>query len=49
VEEEKAEGERGYYLTTEVFNQPEEKSIEWARHPELMQKLKQQCLADEED
>ena len=29
VEEVKAESERGYYLHPEVFNQPEEKSIEW--------------------
>ena len=42
AEEEKAERERGYYLTPEVFNQPEEKSIEWARHPEMMQRLKLQ-------
>ena len=44
AEEAKAEGERGYYLTPEVFNQPEEKSIEWARNPEMMQRLKQQRL-----
>jgi len=31
VEEEKLERERGYYLRPEVFNQPEEKSVEWAR------------------
>src|SRR6185295_4181167 len=34
AEEEKADRERGYYLTPEVFNQPAERSIEWARHPE---------------
>ena len=44
VEELKAEKDRGYYIHPEVFNQPEEKSIEWARHPELMQTLKQQRL-----
>ena len=44
VEELKAERERGYYIHPEVFNQPEEKSIEWALNPELMQKLKQQRL-----
>ena len=35
-------------LHPEVFNQPDEKSIEWARHPELMQKLKQQRLEAEQ-
>lgn len=33
VEEEKLAEERGYYLHPEVFGQPKEKSIEWARHP----------------
>jgi hypothetical protein len=48
VEEDKSEKERGHYLHPEVFNQPEEKSIEWARHPEMMQKVKQQRLEAEE-
>jgi hypothetical protein len=48
VEEDKSERERGHYLHPEVFNQPEEKSIEWARRPEMMQKLKQQRLEAEE-
>jgi hypothetical protein len=47
VEVEKSERERGYYLHPEVFNQPQEKSIEWALHPEMMQKLKQQRLDSE--
>jgi hypothetical protein len=47
VEETKTERERGHYLTPEVFNQPEEKSIEWALHPEMMQKLKQRRLETE--
>jgi hypothetical protein len=42
VEEEKPKRERGYYLHPEVFNQPEEKSLEWARNPELMRKLRRQ-------
>jgi len=42
VEELKNENERGHYLYPELFNQPEEKSIEWANHPELMQRLKEQ-------
>ena len=41
VEVNKSESERGFYLHPEVFNQPEEKSIEWVRHPEMMQRLKQ--------
>jgi hypothetical protein len=40
VEEDKPERERGYYLRPEVFNQTEEKSIEWARNPELMRQIK---------
>jgi hypothetical protein len=42
VEEDKPEKERGFYLHPDVFNQPEEKSIEWARQPQLMQGLKDQ-------
>jgi hypothetical protein len=41
VEEEKSEKERGYYLHPEAFDQPEEKSILWARAPERMLQLKQ--------
>jgi hypothetical protein len=40
VEEDKPERERGYYLHPQVFNQPEEKSVEWARHPEMMRQIK---------
>ena len=40
VEEDKPEAERGYYLTPEAFDQPEEKSLEWARHPEQMKRMK---------
>src|SRR5215470_16230177 len=40
VEEDKPERERGYYIHPEVFNQPEEKSVEWARHPEMMRQIK---------
>ncbi len=35
VEQDKAEAERGYYLHPELFGQPPEKSIEWARRPAL--------------
>jgi hypothetical protein len=40
VEEEKAERERGYYLHPQVFDQPERKSLEWARYPEMMRQIK---------
>jgi len=40
VEEEKGSAERGHYLVPEAFDQPEEKSLEWAHHPELMKQLK---------
>ena len=39
VEEAKPEGERGYFLYPELFGQPEEKSVGWAQHPELMERL----------
>jgi hypothetical protein len=41
VEEDKSDQERGHYLHPELFNQPEEKSVEWARHPELMRQMKE--------
>jgi hypothetical protein len=40
VEEAKPEKERGHYLHPAVFNQPEEKGVEWARHPETMKRMK---------
>lgn len=42
IEEEKAEKERGYYLRPELFGQPEEKGVEWARRPEQMRQMKEQ-------
>jgi hypothetical protein len=41
VEEDKPEQERGYYLTPEVFGQPEEQSISWLYHSDLMRKSKE--------
>jgi len=41
VEEQKNDGERGFYLHPELYGQPEEKQIEWARHPDTARKLKQ--------
>jgi hypothetical protein len=42
VEEEKPERERDHYLHPDLYNQPEEKSVEWARNPRLMQQMKEQ-------
>ena len=39
VEEIKSENERGFYLHPELFGQSEDKSIEWAHHPEMMQRI----------
>jgi hypothetical protein len=41
VEVEKSEHERGYYIHPELYDAPEEKGIEWARHPELMKRMKE--------
>jgi hypothetical protein len=41
VEEQKNDRERGFYLHPELYGQPEEKQIEWARHPDTARKLKQ--------
>jgi len=41
VVEEKPEREHGYYLHPEAFDQPEERGVEWARHPEIMQQRKE--------
>jgi hypothetical protein len=40
VEVEKSDRERGYYLHPELYGVPEEKSIAWVRHPELMKRMK---------
>jgi hypothetical protein len=40
VEEEKPPDEQGYYLYPELYGQTKEKGIEWARNPEVMQKIK---------
>ncbi len=40
AEELKPESERGHYLRPELFGQPEEKGIEWARNPEMMKRMK---------
>jgi hypothetical protein len=40
AEQEKAERERGYYLTPEAFDQPAERGMVWARYPKLMKQSK---------
>ncbi len=39
VEVDKNERERGFYLAPELFGAPAEKSVVWARHPEMMKRL----------
>jgi hypothetical protein len=41
VEVDKPERERGYYIHPELYDAPEEKSVEWARNPQLMQRMKE--------
>ena len=41
VEEEKPERERGHYLHPDLYKQPEEKGVDWARNPRLMQQMKE--------
>ena len=41
VSVDKDQSERGYYLHPELFGQPNEKQIEWARHPKMMERLKE--------
>jgi trimeric autotransporter adhesin len=38
VEEEKSARRRGFYIHPELYGQPKEKQIEWARHPLLMKR-----------
>jgi len=40
VEEEKLAIERGHYIHPELYGAPEEAGIQWARHPQLMKKMK---------
>jgi hypothetical protein len=41
VEEDKAEGERGYYLHPDLYEQPEEQGIGFAAFPDEMRQIKQ--------
>jgi hypothetical protein len=38
AEQEKPEAERGLYLHPAAFGQPQERGVDWARHPELIQR-----------
>jgi hypothetical protein len=40
-EVDKPERERGHYLNPELYGAPEEKSVVWARHPELLKRMKE--------
>jgi hypothetical protein len=41
VEEEKDAKLKGFYLHPQLYGEPAEKGISWARHPEMMKKLQQ--------
>jgi hypothetical protein len=41
VEVDKPREERGYFIHPELYGAPAEKSIDWARHPELMKLIKE--------
>ncbi|MGC1478750.1 MAG: hypothetical protein WA804_23085, partial [Terriglobales bacterium] len=41
VETPKLGREAGHYLHPELYGAPEEMSVEWARHPETMKRLKE--------
>jgi hypothetical protein len=41
VEVEKPAEEQGYYIHPELYGAAEEKYVEWARHPQLMQHIKE--------
>jgi hypothetical protein len=41
VEVDKPEKERGHYLHNEAYDQPEEKSVNSVRNPELMKRMKE--------
>jgi hypothetical protein len=41
VEEEKNARERGFYIHPELYGAPPEKQIEWARHPQVMKRMRE--------
>ena len=42
IERDQPAAERGTYLRLEAYGQPEEKGVEWVRHPDLMRQMKEQ-------
>jgi hypothetical protein len=48
LEENKSQSERGSYLTPDAYNQSEERGVNWARNPQLMQQIKQQRIEAEQ-
>jgi hypothetical protein len=42
VEVQKPQRERGYYIHPELYGAPQEKQIQWARHPQLMKRMKEE-------
>jgi len=40
VEEQKGPRLQGFYIHPELYGAPEEKQIEWARHPGMMKQMK---------
>jgi hypothetical protein len=47
VEEEKDARLKGFYIHPELHGAPEEKQIEWARHPQMMQHIKETRAASQ--
>jgi hypothetical protein len=45
VEELKDANEQGFYKHPELFGQPEERQVEWARHPASMKRMKERRMA----
>jgi trimeric autotransporter adhesin len=45
VEEDKPSRERGYYLHPELYEQPADRSIGWARFPEQMRLISERAQA----
>jgi hypothetical protein len=48
VEVNKTLRERGHYIHPELFGAPPENSIDWARHPQLMQQIREMQLEEQE-
>ena len=41
VEEQKSDAERGYFLHPDLYEQPDERHVEWGRRPEVMKRIKE--------